>query len=61
MYHLLFILILFMGWTALFNDKISEKRVLINVHLLLGLDDETMRQELGCFAKGVVPAPKTVR
>ncbi|HCU06015.1 MAG TPA: hypothetical protein DIC42_00285 [Holosporales bacterium] len=33
----------------------------INLHPILGIDDETMRQELGYPAKGVVPAPKTAR
>jgi len=33
----------------------------VNVHPLLGIEDETMRQELGYSAKGVVEAPKTVQ
>lgn len=42
------------------EHKKKEFWEVVNVHPLLGIDDETMRQEFGNSEKGVVAAPKTV-
>ena len=43
------------------EHKKKEFWEFVNLHPLLGIEDETMRQELGYSAKGVVEAPKTVQ